>query len=88
MLSNEELEARLTALEKKVEQSRLMMRRPGSEDYEKLVDVVCDHDTTLRALSEMAHPKPTGATQKRNEDRLDALEKSALKIASQTAKGL
>jgi len=23
----------------------------------------------------MAHPKPTGKTQKRNEDRLDALEK-------------
>ncbi len=88
MLSNEELEERLTALEKKVEQSRLMMRRPEHNHYEKLVDVVCDHDVSIRQLSEMAHPKPSGKTQQRNEDRLDALEKSALKIASETAKGL
>ncbi len=47
-LSNEELAERLTALEKKVEQSLLLMRRPGSEEYEKLVDVVCDHDTEIR----------------------------------------
>ena len=39
-----ELEERLAALESKVAQSNLLMRRPGSEDYEKLVDVVCDHD--------------------------------------------
>ena len=38
MLNNEELAERLTALEKKVEQSLLLMRRPGSEEYEKLVD--------------------------------------------------
>jgi hypothetical protein len=24
-----------------------MMRRPGHEEYEKLVDVVCDHETRL-----------------------------------------
>ena len=48
MLNNEELAERLTALEKKVEQSLLLMRRPGSEEYEKLVDVVCDHDTEIR----------------------------------------
>ncbi len=42
-----ELRERLTALEKKVAQSQLMMRRPGSEVYEKLVDVVCDHDRKL-----------------------------------------
>ena len=47
-LSNEELAERLTALEKKVEQSLLLMRRPGSEEYEKLVDVVCDHDTEIK----------------------------------------
>ena len=46
-LSNEELLARLEALEAKVAQSRLMMRRPGHEEYEKLVDVVCDHETRL-----------------------------------------
>lgn len=48
MLNNEELAERLTALEKKVEQSLLLMRRPGSEEYEKLVDVVCDHDTEIK----------------------------------------
>ena len=46
-LSNEELLARFEALEAKVAQSRLMMRRPGHEEYEKLVDVVCDHETRL-----------------------------------------
>ncbi len=45
-----ELEERLSALESKVAQSNLLMRRPGSEDYEKLVDVVCDHDEKLREL--------------------------------------
>ena len=85
MLSNEELEVRLSTLEKRVEQSLLLMRRPGSENYERLVDVVCDHENTLRDLEGMAHPKHTGATQKRNEDRLSILEE---KIASKTAKGL
>ena len=28
----------------------------------------------ITKLEEMAHPKPTGATQKRNEDRLNRLE--------------
>ena len=44
-LSNEELLARLTKLEGAV--SNLMMRRPGHEEYEKLVDVVCDQETRL-----------------------------------------
>ena len=46
-LSNEELLVRLEALEEKVRKSNLMMRRPGHEEYEKLVDVVCDHETRL-----------------------------------------
>ena len=46
-LSNEELLSRLEALEAKVAQSRLMMRRPGHDEYERLVDVVCDHETRL-----------------------------------------
>ena len=44
-LSNEELLARLTKLESSV--ANLLMRRPGHEEYEKLVDVVCDHETLL-----------------------------------------
>ena len=46
-LSNEELLVRLEALEEKVRKSNLMMRRPGHQEYEKLVDVVCDHESRL-----------------------------------------
>ena len=42
-----ELAERLALLESKVAQSNLLMRRPGSENYEKLVDVVCDHEERL-----------------------------------------
>ena len=46
-LSNEELLVRIEALEAKVRQSRLMMKRPGHDEYERLVDVVCDHEERL-----------------------------------------
>ena len=46
-LSNEELLVRLEALEEKVKKSNLLMRRPGHEEYERLVDVVCDHESRL-----------------------------------------
>ena len=46
-LSNEELLVRLEALEEKVRKSNLMMRRPGHQEYEKLVDIVCDHEIRL-----------------------------------------
>ena len=46
-LSNEELLVRIEALEAKVRQSRLMMKRPGHDEYEKLVDIVCDHEERL-----------------------------------------
>ena len=46
-LSNEELLARLTKLESSV--ANLLMRRPGHEEYEKLVDVVCDHEQRLQS---------------------------------------
>ena len=46
-LSNEELLVRIEALEAKVRQSRLMMKRPGHDEYERLVDVVCDQETRL-----------------------------------------
>ncbi len=58
-LTNEELLARLVALEEKVAKSNLMMKRPGSKGYEKLVDVVCDHENTIRDLEGMAHKAPT-----------------------------
>ena len=46
-LSNEELLGRIEALEAKVRQSRLMMKTPGHDEYERLVYVVCDHETRL-----------------------------------------
>ena len=42
--------ARLNALEKRVNDSKLMMRRPGETQYERLVDVVCDHEDRLNSL--------------------------------------
>lgn len=45
-----ELKERLASLEKKVSQSKLMMKRPNGETYEKLVDVVCDIDERLEKL--------------------------------------
>lgn len=42
--------ARLNALEQRVNDSRLLMRRPGSEGYERLVDIVCDHEDRLNTL--------------------------------------
>ena len=44
------LSARLEALEKRVNESRLLMRRPGSDDYERLVDAVVDHEERLNTL--------------------------------------
>ena len=46
---NEELLVRLEALEEKVRKSNMLMRRPGHEEYEKLVDVVCDHEQRLQS---------------------------------------
>ena len=40
-----------------------------------LIEAIKELSVKVESLESMAHPKPTGKTQKRNEDRLDALEK-------------
>ncbi len=42
--------ARVDALEKRVNESKMMMRRPGHLEYEKLVDIICDHEERLNSL--------------------------------------
>ena len=39
-----------------------------------LIEAIKELSVKVESLESMAHPKPTGKTQKRNEDRLDALE--------------
>ena len=52
----DEIIARLEALEKKVASSKLMMKRTESGEYEKLVDVVIEHDLSLIHISEPTRP--------------------------------
>ena len=49
--SNEELLSRITALEDKVANSLLMMKRTPDSEYEKLVDVVCDHESKINNIN-------------------------------------
>lgn len=46
------LEHRLDETEGRLNDMKLMMRRPGSEDYEKLVDVVSDLCERIRYLED------------------------------------
>ena len=43
----DEILTRLEALEKKVGQSKLMMKRHPEAEYERLVDVVVDHEKSM-----------------------------------------
>ena len=43
----DEILARLERLEEKVRKSQLMMKRTTDGEYERLVDVVVDHDKTI-----------------------------------------
>ena len=47
----DEILERLDALEKRVSNSKLMMKRTLDGEYERLVDVVVDHDRTITAVS-------------------------------------
>ena len=47
----DEIIARLEALERKVASSKLMMKRSESGEYEKLIDVVIEHDTMIKEIT-------------------------------------
>ena len=46
----DEIIERLEALERKVANSKLMMKRTLDGEYEKLVDVVVEHDRTITEI--------------------------------------
>ena len=48
----DEIIERLEALERKVANSKLMMKRTLDGEYEKLVDVVVEHDRTITEIVE------------------------------------
>ena len=48
----DEIIARLEALERKVASSKLLMKRSDDGHYEKLVDVVLEHDKTITEIVE------------------------------------
>ena len=48
----DEILERLETLEKKVANSKLLMKRTLDGDYERLVDVVVEHDKTITEIVE------------------------------------
>ena len=48
----DEILERLEALEKKVGSSKLLMKRHPEAEYEKLVDIVVEHDKTITEIVE------------------------------------
>ena len=44
------LKSQIEALETRLNSMELLMKRPGKENYEKLVDVVLEHDEKLNKL--------------------------------------
>ena len=48
----DEIIERLDALEKKVSNSKLLMKRTADGEYERLVDVVVEHDRTITEIVE------------------------------------
>jgi hypothetical protein len=56
----DEILTRLEALERKVGQSKLMMKRHPEADYERLVDVVVDHEKSITEIVEYTVGKLNG----------------------------
>ena len=47
------LKSQIEALETRLNSKELLMKRPNKENYEKLVDVVLEHDEKLNKLDRL-----------------------------------
>ena len=47
------LKSQIEALETRLNSMELLMKRPGKENYEKLVDVVLEHDKKINSLEKL-----------------------------------
>ena len=47
------LKSQIEALETRLNSMELLMKRPGKENYEKLVDVVLEHDQKINSLEKL-----------------------------------
>ena len=47
------LKSQIEALETRLNSMELLMKRPGKENYEKLVDVVLEHDKKINSIDKL-----------------------------------
>ena len=47
------LKSQIEALETRLNSMELLMKRPGKENYEKLVDVVLEHDQKINSIDKL-----------------------------------
>ena len=47
------LKSQIEALETRLNSMELLMKRPGKENYEKLVDVVLEHDKRINSIEKL-----------------------------------
>jgi len=47
------LKSQIEALETRLNSMELLMKRPGKENYEKLVDVVLEHDKKINSIEKL-----------------------------------
>ena len=47
------LKSQIEALETRLNSMELLMKRPNKENYEKLVDVVLEHDKRLNSIEKL-----------------------------------
>ena len=47
------LQSQIEALETRLNSMELLMKRPNKENYEKLVDVVLEHDKRLNSIEKL-----------------------------------